>query len=222
MKYTGDKFIQPLAFLFNETIRNGIVPEKIKIAVLYPIHKKDSKMKVNSYHPISILPMISKIYEKLIHAKLMSFFTKNKTIHKHQFGFQKGKSTEHAILDIYASILKALEKKQKACCIFLDFAKAFDTVNHEILLTKLEYYGVRGIAHELMKSYLSERLQCVKIRQTVSDFKKITCGVQQRSVLGPPLFLLYINDIHKSDPIAAFHLLQMTQHCFVQIRISIN
>ena len=166
-----------MAFLFNETIRNGIVPEKIKIAVLYPIHKKDSKMKVNSYHPISILPMISKIYEKLIHAKLMSFFTKNKTIHKHQFGFQKGKSTEHAILDIYASILKALEKKQKACCIFLDFAKAFDTVNHEILLTKLEYYGVRGIAHELMKSYLSERLQCVKIRQTVSDLKKITCGV---------------------------------------------
>ena len=99
------------------------------------------------------------------------------TLLKHKFGFQKGKSTEHAILDIYASILKALEKKQKACCIFLDFAKAFDTVNHEILLTKLEYYGVRGIAHELMKSYLSERLQCVKIRQTVSDFKKITCGV---------------------------------------------
>ena len=108
-------------------------------------------MKVNSCRPISILPMISKIYEKLIHARLMSFFTKNKTIHKHQFGFQKGKSTEHAILDIYASILKALEKKQKACCIFLDFAKAFDTVNHEILLTKLEYYGVRGIGHELMK-----------------------------------------------------------------------
>ena len=93
-----------MAFLFNETIRNGIVPEKIKIAVLYPIHKKDSKMKVNSYHPISILPMISKIYEKLIHA-----------IHKHQFGFQKGQSIEHAILGIYASTLKALEKKEKAC-----------------------------------------------------------------------------------------------------------
>ena len=100
----------------------------------------------------------------------MPFFTKNKTIHKHQFGFQKGKSTEHAILDIYASILKALEKKEKACCIFLDFAKVFDTVNHEILLTKLECHGVRDIAYELMKSYLSERLQCVKIRQTVSDF----------------------------------------------------
>ena len=109
-------------------------------------------------------------------------------------------------MDIYASILKALEKKEKACCIFLDFAKAFDTVNHEILLTKLEYYGLRGIAYELMKSYLSERLQCVKIRQTVSDVKKITCGVPQGSVLGTLLLLIYINDIYKSDPIAEFRL----------------
>ena len=95
----------------------------------------------------------------------MSLFTKNKTIQKHQCDFQKGKSTEHAILGIYASILKALEKKGKTCCIFLDFAKTVNTVNHEILLTKLEYYGVRRIAYKLMKSYLRERLQCVKTRQ---------------------------------------------------------
>ena len=117
LKFAGDKNILPLTFLFNESIRNGIVPEKLKLAVVYPIHKKDSKMKVNSYRPISVLPIMSKISEKLIRARLMSFFTKNKAIHKHQAGFQKDKSTEHVILDIYASILKALEKKEKDCNI---------------------------------------------------------------------------------------------------------
>ena len=117
LKFAGDKNILPLTFLFNESIRNGIVPEKLKLAVVYPIHKKDSKMEVNSYRPISVLPMISKKSEKLICARLMSFFTKNKAIHKHQAGFQKDKSTEHVILDIYTSILKALEKKEKDCNI---------------------------------------------------------------------------------------------------------
>ena len=113
LKFAGDKIIQPFTFLINESIRTGIVPEKLKFAVVYPIHKKDSKMKVNSYRPISILHMISKIYEKMIHARLMFFFTKVITIHKHQFGFQKGNS-EHAILDIYSSILKALDKHLKS------------------------------------------------------------------------------------------------------------
>ena len=120
LKFSGGKIIQPLTFLLNESIRPGIVLEKLKLAVVYPIHEKGSKMKVNNYYPISILPMICKIYEKLIHTRLMSFFTKNKTIHEHQLGFQKGiKSPEYAILDNCPSILlKALEKKEKACCTF--------------------------------------------------------------------------------------------------------
>ena len=117
----------------------------------------------------------------------------NPTYDNHHVGFQKGKSTKHAILHIiYAIILKALEKKDKACCIFLGFAKASDTVNHEILLTKLEYYGVRGIPLELMKSYLSEQLQYVKISQTVSDFKPITCGGSTRECTRP----LSVFDLH--------------------------
>ena len=111
LKFAGDKITQPLTFLFSESIRHGIVPEKLKLEVFYPIHKNDFKMKVNSCRPISILPMISKIYEKL------SFFTKKnkkKTIHNHKFGFEKCKCI-YLFMDIYASILKALEKKEKAC-----------------------------------------------------------------------------------------------------------
>ena len=99
-------------------------------------------MKVISYRSISILPAISKIYEKIIHARLMFFFTKSKKIHKHQFGLQKGKSTKHAILDIYASILKALEKKQKACYIFIAFAKAFETLNLFIFILFFIFFSI--------------------------------------------------------------------------------
>ena len=113
LKFAGDKIIQSFIFLINESIRNGIVPEKLKLVAVYPIYKKNSKMKGNSYRLISILHMISKIYKKMIHERLMFFFTKNITIHKHQFGFQKGNS-ERVILDICSSIFKAIDKHFKS------------------------------------------------------------------------------------------------------------
>ena len=118
-------------------------------------------MNIGNYHPISILPAISKIYEKLIDKRLMNFFDKHNIIHKHQFVFQDGKSTEHAILDIYTSIIVSLAK-DKTCCIFSDFTKAFDNVNHDILLPNLGNHEIRGIPLELLRWYLLQRINLFK------------------------------------------------------------
>ena len=135
-----------------------------------------------------------------MHTRLMGFINKHDIIFKHQYGFQKGKLTEHAIFDLYFNIITANEKQEKSASIFRDFAKAFDIANHEILLYKLDYYGVRGIALEWFRSYLSHRQQAVKIGHCFSDFETISRGVPQGSVLGPLLLLLYVNDLHISSP----------------------
>ena len=170
------------------------------------MHKSDSKLLYSNYRPISILPLFSKTLEKLMHHRLMDYLIKYKFLYEHQFGFQKGKSTEHAILDLHSNLIKAIENYEKPSCIFLDFAKAFDTVNHNILLTKLEYYGIRGTALSWFKSYLIESTQTTKIDCSYSNYSTINCGIPQGSVLGPLLFLIYINDIYLSAQEVPFHL----------------
>ena len=136
--------------------------------------------------------------------RLTKFLDQNKIIYEHQFGFQKNKSTTLAVLDLYSQILQTLEKKNIACNVFLDFAKAFDTVDHEILTKKLEHYGIRGVVNEWFVSYLSNKFQTVKINGKLSNKELITCGVPQGSILGPVLFLIYINDIRNSSNILNF------------------
>ena len=173
---------------------------------MIPIHKKGSVFAVSNYRPISLLSNFNKIIEKLMYNRLINYLGKLSIISDNQFGFRSKHSTFHALLLLTDKIQKAIDKDTYSCGIFLDLCKAFDTVNQYILLTKLEYYGIRGVAHAWFTSYLSDRKQFVSLHGTNSEYQTLTCGVPQGSVLGPLLFRLYVNDICNCSSILEFHL----------------
>ena len=197
---------EALSIIFNRCVREGHFPDALKLAKVIPIHKGDSVLSVANYRPISLLPIFSKIMERLIYNQFIEFINEQKILSELQFGFQKNKSTEQAITSIISNITNSLSNKHSSYCIFLDFAKAFDTVNHQILIEKLKYYGVDGTTLDLFKSYLSNRSQVVEVNGKMSEKGTIKHGVPQGSILGPLLFLLYINDISQSSDILKFFL----------------
>ena len=194
-----------LADLFNLSFSSGVFPSILKIAKVIPVHKKSSKLDTSNYRPISILSNLDKIIERLMYNRLYKFLESNDLIYSLQFGFRKNYSTSLALLSLTENIKQEIDKGRFGCGIFIDFQKAFDTVDHNILLEKLHHYGIRGISNNWFKSYLNDRKQYVTINGYNSDFASIECGIPQGSILGPLLFLIYINDLHSSIKFCKTH-----------------
>ncbi len=186
---------KPLTYICNLSFQKGSFPNKMKIAKVIPLYKTGNKHHFTNYRPISLLPQFSKILEKLFNNRLDTFIVKHKLLSDSQYGFRSNRSTSLAIIEAVEEITNAIEQKKYAVGLFIDIKKAFDTINHDILIKKLERLGIRGIVLDWIKSYLQRRQQFVKLGDVCSQCLDIVCGVPQGSVLGPKLFIMYINDI---------------------------
>lgn len=197
LKNNADSFSKVLSAIFNRILETGLYPDCLKIAKVIPIFKAGDACDCNNYRPISTLSVFNKILEKMLISRLLSFINEHNVLYTFQYGFRHGCSTLIAITELVDFISGEIESKHIVGSLFLDLKKAFDTLNHSILLKKLDHYGIRGVANDIIKSYLSNRKQFVTLDSQNSSTVPIQIGVPQGSNLGPLLFLLYINDLGK-------------------------
>ena len=199
LKKAQATLVKPLTFLINQTLTTGIFPRELKIFRVKPLFKKGDPMLFSNYRPISLLSSISKIYEYVIFHQLLNYMDTNILFYNDQYGFRPRHSTELAAVSFVTDLIKDLDNYKIPTTVLIDLSKAFDTLNHDILLSKLRYYGVFGVELRLLSNYLSDRVQYVEYLGAISQSRSIGVGVPHGSILGPLLFLIYINDLPKSS-----------------------
>ena len=200
-KLCVDSYIEPLTFLINSSLRTGVFPSELKLARVVPIFKAGDSSALTNYRPIFVLTFFTKVFEKIVYNKLFNFISDNNIFYDHQYGFRKGRSTQQAIITLVDRITKSQNIGDIVITLLIDLKKAFDTIDHRILLRKLYSYGIRGTMFKWIESYLTGRSQYVIFDGKVSETRSIKCGVPQGSILGPLLFILSVNDICNVSPI---------------------